>query len=716
MTDKIWAKGFGNMNAVRRRVALVILFWFLALPAFAACPAVQSDCSSPTYNNLTIKGNHTVTGTLGATGGGSLAGTFTGTPTFSGQARFSSAGNGLIVNNGANVTAGPFALGSNTAAGFLGTINGATGTNRRILGQTAGGTRWELRFASPAAESGGNAGTNFELLPYTDAAASEGTLMSCGRDQYGCTFGNTTLPLASQAQINPLLFLNISLAGSTTAAGQSLFQTTVISDTLTATNSPRDWQLLHNFGGVGFAGGRIGLLTVMTQTANISATGLPIIEGIQSSISMNNTWGGTDLTIAGQAGTATPLNPFLTFNCNTPPSVCYTNGGGGSGAEFDFHFDPGVSFRAVAGLLFVRVSAGTTFSQGAVADSTIQISDNATVAGHWLTNLQLNSRDSNWALDNINGQILNIEMGNDYVGHPANALHAFNVLNGTFSGDVLLTRNAALDGVGNLRQGTAYSTFAAASGLTIDATGYEGQDEGASVTVSTAGTQWPLTGQFYASDVCHGRYLVTLDGSGGVSAVTVYRRSYCPTNPGSTVTLIPDKSATQFRPTHATATGSTSGSSTTLSITGASATPSTNDILFGVGFVQPAFISSCGTFTAGAGSCTMNQAQTIATGTPIKFQTGTFSKVTNAYTQAGSGSPVVALGGTADVTVGASVARSATNSFSHPFGLMTAGSPTGTPAITTLPACVINSNASPPVLDCYIGGAWNHLTFTAGAS
>lgn len=109
------------MNAVRRRVALAILFWFLALPAFAACPAVQSDCSSPTYNNLTIKGNHTVAGTFGVTGAATFgaAGTalsVTNNAAF-GTATVGLAGNKLTMTPGANSTTA-FAFTQSGTAGY----------------------------------------------------------------------------------------------------------------------------------------------------------------------------------------------------------------------------------------------------------------------------------------------------------------------------------------------------------------------------------------------------------------------------------------------------------------------------------------------------------------------------------------------------------------------------------------------------------------------
>jgi hypothetical protein len=59
-----------------------------------------------------------------------------------------------------------------------------------------------------------------------------------------------------------------------------------------------------------------------------------------------------------------------------------------------------------------------------------------------------------------------------------------------------------------------------------------------------------------------------------------------------------------------TCTGSASGT-TTITFSGCSATPASNDYFSGTGVVQPAEISSCGTFSGGAGTCTGTADQTF---------------------------------------------------------------------------------------------------------
>jgi hypothetical protein len=90
--------------------------------------------------------------------------------------------------------------------------------------------------------------------------------------------------------------------------------------------------------------------------------------------------------------------------------------------------------------------------------------------------------------------------------------------------------------------------------------------------------------------------------------------------------------ATTFAGVDQTATCSTSGSSTTLSCTGASATPNSSEPLTGTGFVQPAYSVSCGAFVAGAGTCTMNVAQNISS-TTVTFHVALF--ITEIFDQTG---------------------------------------------------------------------------------
>jgi hypothetical protein len=93
--------------------------------------------------------------------------------------------------------------------------------------------------------------------------------------------------------------------------------------------------------------------------------------------------------------------------------------------------------------------------------------------------------------------------------------------------------------------------------------------------------------------------------------------------------------ANTFAGVDATASATTTGSSTTIALTSASSTPHVGSTITGVGITQPCYIVSVGTFTAGAGTITVNQAQTISVAESISMQYGLY--VTEAYDQTGNG-------------------------------------------------------------------------------
>lgn len=93
-------------------------------------------------------------------------------------------------------------------------------------------------------------------------------------------------------------------------------------------------------------------------------------------------------------------------------------------------------------------------------------------------------------------------------------------------------------------------------------------------------------------------------------------------------------SANTFAGTDATCTGTIA--STTATLTSCSATPKAGDtVSSGVGITQPSFIVSCGTFTSGAGTCTLNAAQTVSSAETIVFQVALYAA--QLYDQTGNG-------------------------------------------------------------------------------
>lgn len=92
-------------------------------------------------------------------------------------------------------------------------------------------------------------------------------------------------------------------------------------------------------------------------------------------------------------------------------------------------------------------------------------------------------------------------------------------------------------------------------------------------------------------------------------------------------------SAIAFAGTDATCQGTIAG--TTMALTACSSTPTANDPVAGAGITQPAYILSCGAFVAGAGSCTLNTAQTVSVAETMVMQVALF--VTKLYDQSGGG-------------------------------------------------------------------------------
>lgn len=94
--------------------------------------------------------------------------------------------------------------------------------------------------------------------------------------------------------------------------------------------------------------------------------------------------------------------------------------------------------------------------------------------------------------------------------------------------------------------------------------------------------------------------------------------------------------AATFAGTDATCQGTIA--STTMALTGCSSTPTANDPVSGGGIVQPSYITSCGAFVAGAGSCTLNATQTVSVAETITMQVALL--VTEMYDQSGNSSHV----------------------------------------------------------------------------
>jgi hypothetical protein len=75
-------------------------------------------------------------------------------------------------------------------------LNSAAGVVRPIFWQTGFSNRWEMR-ANAVAESGSAAGSNFEIIRYSDAGASLGTAVSIVRSTGVTTFGANAINIST---------------------------------------------------------------------------------------------------------------------------------------------------------------------------------------------------------------------------------------------------------------------------------------------------------------------------------------------------------------------------------------------------------------------------------------------------------------------------------------------------------------------------------------
>jgi hypothetical protein len=124
---------------------------------------------------------------------------------------------------------------------------------------------------------------------------------------------------------------------------------------------------------------------------------------------------------------------------------------------------------------------------------------------------------------------------------------------------------------------------------------------------------------------------------GTTKAVNVRRAS---DNATKDILILPDgnldvATANAFAGTDATGSATTTGSSTTVAITGASSTPHVGSTLTGAGISAGCYVTSVGTFVAGAGTVVVSTAQNIAIAEPVTFTWGLY--VTEWYDQSGNG-------------------------------------------------------------------------------
>jgi hypothetical protein len=160
------------------------------------------------YNSTNPSGYTTNTGTVTSVAGtGTVSGlTLTGTVTTTGSLTLGGTLDLSAYNSaGAFSTlsaSGTMTIGNGGGNGLL-FINGQAASSRAILGQTAGTNRWIMYLGNPTAETGSDAGSNFQLFAVSDAGAGIDTPILITRASGGSIAlgGTSNRPVTSTGNV-----------------------------------------------------------------------------------------------------------------------------------------------------------------------------------------------------------------------------------------------------------------------------------------------------------------------------------------------------------------------------------------------------------------------------------------------------------------------------------------------------------------------------------
>lgn len=293
----------------------------------------------------------------------------------------------------------------------------------------------------------------------------------------------------------------------------------------------------HNVG-AGATGSRRGLGVNLSQVSQTGASGIgdnPFFEGIVGIVGITATEGGTDTSLTGSKGHSFAYAGYSRLGASV------TNWHSMAGMELDLSAAAGATYAVEVGLQIIHLS--THGAQGARLSSAIVISDQSGSGAGWKSAIRISHPEGVWALDTTKGEILTARLGNGYTTSPQDALNGINFLDANFSGYAYQSQGVAIDGDGVVRVGTLYLT-PSSDGVTLSASGSVGTAEGA--TISGAGIVSGGTSGFVVNAILRHRasgavYTVaTVNGSGQVTSVNVYRQAYVDGTPPATLTLETD--------------------------------------------------------------------------------------------------------------------------------------------------------------------------------
>ena len=439
--------------------------------------------------------------------------------TVGGATTFSAAGTGLTVTNNLAIGA-QFSIGAGVAANANATILTPNGSHINLVPQ---GTA-HVKVSGGLGPIDFGASIQSATIAVANLAGSTGT----GFLQSAAVSGTKNL-----AGITGFNQWNVS-SDVAAMSGQFLFHTAIN----------------YNFGGGAYTGNRGGLLLNMLQTgaaAGTSSSGG--IEGMQSSVTITNTFGGTNPG-PNAAGSITAGN-FYTRLTGTASNII-----GFSGIEVDVEADTGAVYQNFTGVLSL---AKPTHNQRGIWG---QNEGFLVGGGSGSIGFDIGYGFTNWGIGS-GATIFAAVTAND---NPTFAVaRGFDLRPVTFSGDIFSASGFAVGPTGRVKVGTGY--------FDVTGTGAALSVDGA---ICTAGT---LTGavtttyasdgnSHYAQDPYGGVWLVTFPTSStNITAITlVFAGTVKGSAPSNPVTLTPIGRLNIFVPAAITANLTWNTSRTTLAL------------------------------------------------------------------------------------------------------------------------------------------------------
>ena len=418
-------------------------------------------------------------------------------------------------------------------------ITGAAGTFRTLRFETGGSARFSFGLDNTA-EGGTADGSNFVVSSFDNSGnAVNNAFFSLNRlTGRTSTLGITQTAAIAAANIGSGtgtgFVQNGSVSGSKAIASYTgINQWNISSDVGALTGQFLfNTAINYNFGGAGYTGNRGGLLILMTQTGVAAGTsGAGGIEALQASVTINNTFGGTNSGV-GAAGAV------FAGNLSTRLTSGATNIIGSCGLEIDVEADTGATYQSATGLAVV---ATTAHKQAGVLKANTAVIVGAQTGSN---GFEIGYAVSSWGLG-ASGTVFLADFAADKPTFTVT--RGFDLRALTTTSDIFAASGFAIGPTGRVRVGTGYfDVTATGAGLSADG------------AICTAGT---LTGSvattfasdgnsYYVDDPYGGMWIVTFpNGTSSITAITLVSAPVVKgTPPANPITLTPRGRLNVFAP------------------------------------------------------------------------------------------------------------------------------------------------------------------------